>query len=262
MLLDHRGVEVAHRDDRHQVRPVPVAVEPRQPLVREGFQYLGRADGQSGRILRARQQYRDLPVLHAGCGAAPAAPFLDDDAPFLVDFVGLERHVVRPVLEHQKRPVDDGQVLGGHLQHVDGLVEAGKRVHARPEAHADRLHERHDVEFREVFGPIERHVLDEVRQAPLVVVFEHRAGVDHQPQFGAVARPRIAAHVVPEPVVEHTRPDLGIDRNAAVERGRGRRTDQGWVRRLLRNEQGGGRGGTDGDEAGVETAPEQHAVSL
>ena len=42
--------------------------------------------------------------------------------------------------------------------------------------------------FGKVLGAVERHVLDEVRQPALVVVFENRAGVDDQPQLGALLR--------------------------------------------------------------------------
>ena len=39
--------------------------------------------------------------------------------------------------------------------------------------------------LREPAGAIERHVLDEVRGAQLVVVFQNRPGVHNQPQLGA-----------------------------------------------------------------------------
>ena len=78
----------------------------------------------------------------------------------------------------------------GHVQHVDGLVERGVGVHARAEPHADRLHEVDQVLLGEVLAAVERHVLDEVGQAELVVVLDDRADVDDQAQLGALVRPR------------------------------------------------------------------------
>ena len=41
----------------------------------------------------------------------------------------------------------------------------------RAEARADRLEERHQLAGLEVLGAVERHVLEEVREPALVVVF-------------------------------------------------------------------------------------------
>ena len=76
-------------------------------------------------------------------------------------------------------------LLVGNLQLVDGLVEARVRVHVRAEPHAERLHEVGDVLLREVPGAVEGHVLDEVGEPALVVVFEDRARLDDEPKFGA-----------------------------------------------------------------------------
>jgi len=59
------------------------------------------------------------------------------------------------------------------------------RVHVRPKAHAERLHEAGDRLLREVERAVEAHMLDEVRQPALIVVFEHGAGVDDEPELGA-----------------------------------------------------------------------------
>ena len=66
---------------------------------------------------------------------------------------------------------------------------------------------------REVLRAFELHVLDEVREPQLVVVFEHRAGLDDQPQLGAVRRLRVRAHVVAQPVRQRADDDLRVDRH-------------------------------------------------
>ena len=47
------------------------------------------------------------------------------------------------------------------------------RVHMRAEAHAERLDEGGDILPGKVFRPVEAHMLDEMRQPTLVIVFEY-----------------------------------------------------------------------------------------
>ena len=58
-------------------------------------------------------------------------------------------------------------------------------VHVGAESHPEALHERGDVLLRKIARAIEGHVFDEVRQSALVVVLEHRPGLDGEPKFGA-----------------------------------------------------------------------------
>ena len=53
---------------------------------------------------------------------------------------------------------------------------------------------------------VEGHVLDEVRKAALVFVFEHRARIDDEPKLGAGLRLPVLADVVAEPVRQRARP--------------------------------------------------------
>ena len=65
---------------------------------------------------------------------------------------------------------------------------------------------------------LELHVLDEVRQPLLVVVFEHRAGLDDEPQLGAVRRLAVRADVVAQAVRQRADEHLRIDRHLLRER--------------------------------------------
>ena len=75
---------------------------------------------------------------------------------------------------------------------------------------------------------VEGHVLDEMRQPPLVFVFEHRACLHHEPKLGARLRQPVLADVIAQAVRQRADRDQRIDRNDQVERrvlevdGRGR----------------------------------------
>ena len=176
-VLDRGAVEVADRDDGHQIGAVPVLVEARQLIRLERLDDFRLADRQPVRVARALEQDRKQLVGQARARAAPQAPLFHDDAALLVDLDRIERHVVRPVFEHQQRAVDRLGLVGRNLQHVHGLVEARVGVEVRAEAHPERLDERDDGLLREVLRAVERHVLDEVREPLLVVVLEDRSGL-------------------------------------------------------------------------------------
>ena len=123
---------------------------------------------------------------------------------------------MRPVFHDEERPVDDGGIVGGNLQLVDRLVEARVGIDMRAEAHARRLQERDDVLLREVSRAVESHVLDEVREPSLIVVFENRSRVDHQPELGAALRLLILADVVAQAVRQRADGDPRVDGTIAV----------------------------------------------
>ena len=162
----------------------------------------------------------ELLVLHPGAGAAADAPLLLDDASLLVDLDRIEALAVRPVLEDQERTVHHFRLGSRHLQHVDGFVEARLRIDARTETHAERFEKRHRLLLREVLRPVERHVLDEVRQTLLIGLFDDRPDVDHQPQFGALLRPLRRPNEILQAVREFASRDRGIERNLLRERRR------------------------------------------
>ena len=229
--LDHGRVEITDGDDGHQVRAVPVPVELLQPLVRERLERCRRADRAPNRIPRSLEHDRKQLVLEPGRRPAPLAPFLDDDAPLLVDFAGVERQVVRPVLEDEQGLLEDLAAVGRHLQDERRVVERRECVQARPELHADRLHERRDLLAGKVLRAVEGHVLDDVRQPELIVLFEHRARVDHEAELGPLRGARVATDVVAQPVLQPPDGDAGVHRHPL---GGGRQRRDRQRRRLAR----------------------------
>ena len=102
--------------------------------------------------------------------------------------------------------------------------------------------------------PFELHVLDEVRGAQLVVVFQHRPRLDDQPQLGAPRRLRVRAHVVAQPVRQRADDDLGVHRHLLGE-GVGGDRRRG---RLASGRGGLGEGdGAGGEERGEDGGAEQ-----
>ena len=56
--------------------------------------------------------------------------------------------------------------------------------------------------FGNRFVPLKHHVLDEVREAALIVVFHERAGIDREPKLRALFGTLVRQDVIREPVRE------------------------------------------------------------
>ena len=104
----------------------------------------------------------------------------------------------------------DKETLLARLELVDGLVERRVRVHVGAAPHPDPLEVVHDRLLRESPRAIERHVLDEVREPPLRVGLENRAGIHRQAQLGPLLRPPVSPNQVAEPVGKLPADDRGI----------------------------------------------------
>ena len=85
-------------------------------------------------------------------------------------------------LSASKPRVERAGAIGRHVEHVDRLVEARVGVDVRAEPRADRLEIRDQLARLEVRRAVERHVLEHVREAALIVGLVDRAGLDREPQ--------------------------------------------------------------------------------
>ena len=212
------GVDIADRDDRHAIGPIPRVVERTKPRGRRRPQDFRFADRQPLGVPRAVEHQRQLFVLDALPGAEPPAPFFDDDAALLVDLVGIERQAAGEVGQRGEPARHDLGVVGRQLEHVDGLVEARIGVDVRPEPRARRLEVRHELARLEVRAAVERHVLDQVREPLLIVRFVQRSGLDREPQRDALFRTGVAADEIREPVRQRAAADGRIERDDVLRR--------------------------------------------
>jgi hypothetical protein len=119
--------------------------------------------------------------------------------------------------EGRERGLDVLLAICGDGQHIDSLVGVRVRVQAGAELHADRLQVGYELLLLEMGRAVERQVLDHVGQAALVVVLEHGAGLDHEPQLDAVLRLAVALDVIGQAVRQLADLDPGADRHAGVQ---------------------------------------------
>ncbi len=73
-----------------------------------------------------------------------------------------------PILQDLEGAIQDRRAVGGHLKLIDGLIEAGVGVEIGAEPHADGLDVIHQLLLGEMASAVERHMLHEMGQTPLV----------------------------------------------------------------------------------------------
>ena len=212
-LLGIGRFDVADYHHRHQVGTIPVAVEAFERIGLERFEDGVLADRQPLRVARAVVKLRHQHLVHPVARAFALARLVEDDVALLVDVGIVQRQAMGPVFQHREALVDVTALVGGDRQDVDGFVEAGVGVQVGAPLDPDRLQVRHQFVFLEVGRAIEGHMLDEVGQPLLVVVFEHRAGLDHQAQFELLFRLAVLLDVVGQAVGQFAHFDLRADRD-------------------------------------------------
>ena len=88
------------------------------------------------------------------------------------------------------------------VEHIDGLLHAGGRVDIAAEGSADALQPVQNALVREVLGPVEAHMLEEMGQAVLVRRLLDGAHIGGQIEFGPSCGLVVVTDVVGHAVFE------------------------------------------------------------
>ena len=176
MLRDHpphgAAIDVANHDYGHEVGTIPIAIEPHQLLTGGALDDLGSADRRPVHIARAFElDAADLVRGSLVC-AQVHPPLGKDDGTLAFDAARVERGAARPVLQDGQRAVEGARHVGWHAERVLRFVEARFRIRVRADAQSERAEKVVDALSGKMRGALELHVLDEVRQPSLIVVFK------------------------------------------------------------------------------------------
>ncbi len=193
-------------------------VEARQLLAARLFDDVRLANRDAFRIPRSLELHLKDLVNGALAGAKVHAPLGKHDAALVIDAALIERGRVRPVVKDEQRSVEHAGNVGRDAERVLRVVVTGLRVGVRAETHAERRQKREDALLWKMLGSLEFHVLVEVRDPLLVVVFQHGAGLDDEAQLGAMLGPLVRAHVVAQTVRQRADDHFRVDGHLLRER--------------------------------------------
>ena len=223
-------IGIADGNHGHQIRAIPVTPEASDRLGRCRFEHRRQANRQPVCIERPLEQHRELFGAHAFAGTESGSPLGEHYAALRDHFLWIERDASRDITQKSKAFLENARAVRWHRQDVHRLVEARIGVQVGAESHADRLEIFHDVVLREILRAVERHVLEKVREAPLIVVLENRTGVHDEAQFGTLLGFGVAAHIIAQAVGQGTGAHGRIARQQRTERERIGRGSSGGFR--------------------------------
>src|SRR5262245_64350798 len=211
-IFDSRLIKIADSDNGHQIRPIPIFVELLQCFRFEILNDFRFANRNSLRIVRALEQNRKEFIRCARAGSSSQTPLFHDDATLFVNLLVVKRHVMRPVLEYQKRFVHDFWFIRRDLKHVNSLVEAGVGVQVGAESHAEGLDELHNLVFRKVCRAVEGHMFDKMGKSLLVVIFQNGSGLYNKSKLSALLGFFVRPDVIAKSIGQLVDGDFPLDR--------------------------------------------------
>src|SRR3989338_2780320 len=169
VTMDQSGnqvrVQVAHSDQRHVARDIPVRVVLPEVLWGDGLDALLGSDGESpSERCLVREPFVDV-LLCALLGARARALFFQDNLPLALDLVRNEAQTHGHVGEVEQAFVD-GLGLGiGQGELIRGLLETREGILVAAEGNSKRLEEGDQGAGREVGRAVEGHVLEVMGEA-------------------------------------------------------------------------------------------------
>ena len=140
-------------------------------------------------------------------------PLFPDHAPlFLNSRIG-QREKTRPIMQDQQARINDSRRSHrGIGHHIDGLVERGIGIEVLAITHPDTFDVFVHAVVGEMYASIESHVLQEMRQSPLVLFFEDRAHILSNIKIRSLLGQRIVANIIGQSITQLSITYLRVDR--------------------------------------------------
>ena len=163
-------------------------------------------------IARTRVHVGQLAVQDAHDTSGALTPFFVDHATFLVDILCFEQERISPVVQDIKARVNVAVAHGHTVDVVHSFVGRSISVQVLTKLHTDAFAILHQAVAREMLSTVEAHVLQEVSQTALVVLFLHRTHLLCDIEVYTIFGQRIAAHVVSQAVFKFAIAHCLVDR--------------------------------------------------
>ena len=217
LAFDVVDVDVANDDDGLVVGTIPLAIVGAQRLRRAAVDDAHQTNGEALAIERTGIELRQQSLKDfLQADDAHAILVVHDVALGIDGFLG-ERDAVRPVFQNHHAGVDGRLACRGHIgEEVDRLVGGGVCVQVATILHADALQILLQEVVLEVVGTVEGHVLQQVGETALALLFLHRAHLLGDVVVGYFLGIVVVADVVGESVVELTHAHVLILRQCHV----------------------------------------------
>jgi hypothetical protein len=218
---------------------IPGVPELREAGARGLLDDLDQADGNAFRQERVAEHELELRDERAETHVVAGAFLAEDDAALLVDLRVEQQQAAGVVGQHLQALGDVFRVGVGQLQHILGAVETGGGIGVAAETHAHALEKLDERAGRVVLAAVEGHVLEEVRDAALILLLMERTRLDEQAERGAALRLLVGIDHVAHAVGQGAEARRRVSREVAAGLGKtGSRRQRGEDERRRQEERG------------------------
>ncbi len=232
-LFHQVRVHIADDDQHAALRRVIVPIICFQSFRRRGLDHLHRADGVTLGDDRVRIQEGVIRVEEAPDRRVAEALFAQDNAALAINRLAVEDHFRSGFTQQEQAHIQHVFGIAGQIQLIAHHFAPGEGVGVRTKRQPVTLQQRHHLAFRHVSGAVERHVLDEVRQTALIILFSQRPHIKHHAQGRRAGRGVVFQNRVAKPVLQHAIAHIGMRCDVAGFMRKARRFKSGGKLRLV-----------------------------
>ena len=153
-------------------------------------------------VLRVRIEFGANDISHAAICIIASTPFFTNNTTLCIYLLRQQKQTACPVVHYQQRRVNNSLANGRHVgETINSLVDGRVSIDITAKVHTDRLKIINNSFARKVLSSIERHMLQEVSQTVLVILFQHRAYCLSDMEIAALFRLFIMTDIVRQSVL-------------------------------------------------------------
>ena len=163
------------------------------------------SDGEALSVFAVRIECFKVTLQHTVHSRGAQAPLLVYHATLLVNLLGVEGKPRRPVTQYEQTAVERALTAGRHIVDVvNGLVDTGIGIQVGAKFHTNAATILYQGVALEVVAAVESHVLKEVGQSALTLVFLYRAHLLRDVEVGTMLRPVIIPDIIGKAITQFT----------------------------------------------------------
>ena len=173
--------------------------------------HLGQSDRDAVSIAASLHQNGQNVLLQAQLKGAVVGAFFLDNGTFLFNRPLVEHQVARQVAHDIKHRVEHCLSTGGDIADIVLRVVIASRgvdISAKPQTILSQIAKQ--FVFRVILRTRERHVLQEVCQSALILLFHDRPNLVRQPEICPPSWGVVSTYIIGQPVGQHAQPQCRV----------------------------------------------------
>ncbi len=202
--------QIPDHDHTLQIRTVPVLVETYYFISCKRSKHFVGTDRGTIRITAAGKSHCRDGVRNPALSSLAHTPFFDDHAALFLQFLLSKTHFTRHIGKDQKAFFQLLLVIRGNLELVHSKIVTRHGIQAIGKAHADGGKVIYHFASAKMGTAIESHVLGEMRQTLLILIFDDAADIHEQTQLCPVLGFGVFHDIICNTILQNSGKDIRI----------------------------------------------------